>query len=349
MNSTLLQGGIFNDTDTILLNNAPGFLLKFRTPYDGFTFNLEDDCQLYATRGDAVQICIRPQNSSLFIGWTVCPTNIYWNQTCATEKSWTNSVDETTSLSVFNQTATTAYNRQNNSILNVKTVSSPQPVPIDPADFRAIWTKLFDPGDNSTSNDAVMVGSFIFQLGWYLRLYKDQFRDDQQSSLNLLRNFLTVPIQFSTTALQFSNATLQPIFPGAGVFAIPSELETTASAARIQPRFIGKLWTVCAFVGTGGFLVLWAGCILGWILFQKPALFDSSAFPEFDMASKSGSSTQRGLYTISDLTEIEDLASAGSWEITKAMRRKTGRVIETQSRAQNTNHFVFVVTEDTTV
>jgi len=68
LNATLLEGGIFNDTDAVLLNNAPGFGLQFSSPIDGFTFNLKDDCQLYAVRGDALQICITPKDSSLTVG-----------------------------------------------------------------------------------------------------------------------------------------------------------------------------------------------------------------------------------------------------------------------------------------
>lgn len=68
MNLTLLEGGVFSDTDAVILNNAPGFVLKFRSPYDGFTFNHENDCQLYETFGDAVQICITSNDSSLMVG-----------------------------------------------------------------------------------------------------------------------------------------------------------------------------------------------------------------------------------------------------------------------------------------
>jgi hypothetical protein len=251
-------------------------------------------------------------------------------------------------LSVFREYATTVYDRQNLSILSVETVSSPQPVVIDPADYKAIWTKLFNPSSNTTSDDAVMVNSFMYELGWYLRLYQDEFGDDGQSPLNLLQNFLTIPIQFSTTALQFSNATLQAIFPGAGSFSMPSYLETTASEAQVTPRFIGQLWTVSAFIGTCSILILWAGGILGWILFQKPVLSDPSAFPEFDIVARSGCKTQYG-YTLSEIAHSERLENAGSWAITKAIRGKTGRVIRIQCPGQNTFHLIFVVLGDRTV
>lgn len=68
LNATLLEGGIFDQTDAVLLNNAPGIGLQFSSPIEGFTFNLTNDCQLYGIRNDAVQICITPKDSSLVVG-----------------------------------------------------------------------------------------------------------------------------------------------------------------------------------------------------------------------------------------------------------------------------------------
>jgi hypothetical protein len=280
------------------------------------------------------------------LGWSICPTDIYGNQKCTTDKSWTDfQPDQQTSLSVFRQYATTAYDRQNFSIINVETVSPPQPVVIDPGDFRAIWAMIFNPGSNATSIDAVMVNSLMFEIGWYLRLYKDQFRDDEQSPLNILQNFLTIPIQFFTTALESVNATLQATFPGDDLFPMPSDMETTASAAQITPRFIGQLWVVCAFIATCVVLVLYAGCILGWMLFQKPLLTGPSAFPEFDIVSKSGCSTQQGL-TLTDIAKSEELTNAGTWTITRAVRKKIGRLIRIRFRGETTNHLAFVALPD---
>jgi hypothetical protein len=68
LNETLLEGGIFDHTDAVLLNNAPGMALHFSSPIDGFAFDLKNDCQLYEIRNDAVQICITPGDSSLVVG-----------------------------------------------------------------------------------------------------------------------------------------------------------------------------------------------------------------------------------------------------------------------------------------
>jgi hypothetical protein len=282
-----------------------------------------------------------------FLGWTICPTDKYQTKTCTADKSWINvRPDQQTSLSVFRQYTTTAYDRQNFSIINVQPVSPPQSIAMSPDDFKAIWAKLFDPGSNATSDDAAMVGAAMFELGWYLRLYKDRFSDDGRSPVSLLQNFLAVPIQFSTVGLQFSNATIQAEFPGSGIFPIPSDLETTASAAHITPRFIGQLWAVCVFIAICSVLVLYAGGLLGWILFQKPLLTDPSAFPEFDILSNSGCATEQRR-TLRSLAQSEEPTNAGSWKITRVVREKTGQVVRVRCQGESNYHQVFVLPEDT--
>lgn len=68
LNATLLEGGIFDHADAVLVNNAPGIGLHFSSPIDGFTFDLKNDCQLYGTHNDAAQICITLEDSSLVVG-----------------------------------------------------------------------------------------------------------------------------------------------------------------------------------------------------------------------------------------------------------------------------------------
>lgn len=68
LNETLFEGEIFGDADAVLLNNALGIGLEFSSPYDGFKFDIENDCQSYGTRNDSVQICITTNDSSLIVG-----------------------------------------------------------------------------------------------------------------------------------------------------------------------------------------------------------------------------------------------------------------------------------------
>lgn len=68
LNTTLFQGAIVGNGDAVLLNNASGIGLEFSPPYNGFEFDIENDCQLYGSRNDSVQICITTNDSSLIVG-----------------------------------------------------------------------------------------------------------------------------------------------------------------------------------------------------------------------------------------------------------------------------------------
>ena len=69
LNSTLLEGEIFDNTEVVMLNSAPGFGVTFQPPADNFKFDMENDCQLYGQlRGDAIQICITPNGTGLVVG-----------------------------------------------------------------------------------------------------------------------------------------------------------------------------------------------------------------------------------------------------------------------------------------
>ena len=140
-----------------------------------------------------------------------------------------------------------------------------------------------------------MMQSVMFQLGWYLRLYQDRFPDDQKNPLALLQNFISIPLLFAVTALQWSNATceLDPGQQGCTNFSMPDNLQTTASPATIDPRFLGELWPIALFMGIGSLVLLWHGAILAWIILHpSPLRHVPSDFPDEDTISPVGSGTQ---------------------------------------------------------
>jgi hypothetical protein len=193
-------------------------------------------------------------------------------------------------LTAFWQSATTTYSRQNLSIINTDKTSAAEPYIIGPAVYQAVWDKLFR--DNSTlPEDISMMKSVMYSLGWYLRLYEDDFSGDQQNPMFLLENFLTIPLLFSITAFQWANATCQGLEQQTFCdFIMPSNLITNASAASISYRFMGQPWTVYVFYAVGAVALLWPGCILGWIVLHKSMLkFKPSGFPPIDAALYSGS------------------------------------------------------------
>jgi hypothetical protein len=72
LNQTLLQGNLFGNSDTIVVNQAPGIGLEFWPPDDGFRFDRKKECKIYVgynqTDGDAIQLCIAPYKSHLAVG-----------------------------------------------------------------------------------------------------------------------------------------------------------------------------------------------------------------------------------------------------------------------------------------
>jgi hypothetical protein len=134
-----------------------------------------------------------------------------------------------------------------------------------------------------------MTNSLLFQVGWFLRFMQDEFQHDSYTRLNFLRSVLTVPIQFSVSALQFSNATLSSMNPHFTRFALPDDLEATASEVESTYRAItSQPWTVYAFISTVGCLLLWGLSVFVVVHTQNVDVADTSNFPETDVVSKSG-------------------------------------------------------------
>jgi len=355
LNATLLQEGYFNNSDAILLSQVPGIGVKFWPPPASFTFDAQNDCQILGQAlGDGIKICITSKDSYLVvgkrttsllssitsnemrIGWTICPSDVYLHQTanynCSTNRTWTESIDEMTAFSAYWQNATTAYAGQDFSILHVELHPSPQPYIIDPSLYRALWTKLFN--DNTTlPEDLLMMNSFMFMLGWSLRLYQDRFNPDRQNRLNLLQNFLTIPLQFGTTAFQSANTTCQSPHPNCATFLMPQNLTANASSAQIQHQFRGKHWTMALFMAIGGAVVLWAGSVLGWILVHKdPLRFIPSGIPDLDSATLSGTSLEPSGRTFAHAAQAELPPNPGTWSARKFCKQKTLRVEKSENQ-----------------
>ena len=178
-----------------------------------------------------------------------------------------------------------------------------------------------------------MMKSFMFSLGWYLRLYQDRFHDDKETPSALLRNFLTIPLQFATTALQWSNATCPSPLLGCEKFPMPLNLTASATSAQIQHRFKGKLWTLVLFMAIGGAVVVWIGSMLGWILVHKdPLRFNPSGVPDLDFASLAGRSPESGGRNFAQAARDELPPNPGTWSAREFCKQKRLRVEEREDQ-----------------
>ena len=219
LNSTLLNGTTLDNPSTILINNAPGYQLEFFSTQPDYAFD-PNDCTTYGEeRGQGLNLCVGSNRSTILagfpselvcvdLGWSVCPSDLYLTGNCFVDTNWRYPLEQT---NVFKRHSTAAYDRRNLSILSVDSLSAPEVVEIDPRDLRSLFAKTLTPGPNATSDDTEMTNALLFQLGFVLRLTQDDFSDDKESPLNLLRGFLTIPIQFSTIAWQWVNATSFPL------------------------------------------------------------------------------------------------------------------------------------------
>ena len=158
--------------------------------------------------------------------------------------------------------------------------------------------------------------------------------------MDLLRGFLTVPIQFSTLVWIYVNATAPQ--SAEGPYALPHDFETTASAAQITYRALVKPAYVYAFISVSAFLLLWSVSVFAYMFSQETVAPNTSSFPEVDMSSKlvydSGDSyrrhTQNGsdrsvdILGYSSMLRDAGLGNAGTRAIVKAVKNHTIRVAQ---------------------
>jgi hypothetical protein len=69
LNSTLMKGNIFHDTNAIRIDHAKGYLLTYHTLDHTFDFDREKECKLYGQENnDSIQICARAVGQSIAVG-----------------------------------------------------------------------------------------------------------------------------------------------------------------------------------------------------------------------------------------------------------------------------------------
>jgi hypothetical protein len=73
LNVSLLEGGLFNGVEAVVIKDAPGLNVQFSRPPANLSFDFQTDCELYSevtsgTQSDGVQLCIQSYGSSLLIG-----------------------------------------------------------------------------------------------------------------------------------------------------------------------------------------------------------------------------------------------------------------------------------------
>ena len=194
------------------------------------------------------------------------------------------------------------------------------------------------PPPHGTPSELATVEALLFQMGFLLRLYQDDYGDDEASPLSFLRGWLTIPIQFYTATLVYANTTASRNgLAGKIDLSLPRDLERTASPALRTARAAAKPWTVFIFVITAGVMILWCASIFIWILVQDTVLPNLSNLGEINFASKSAPlpAAQPGLLDFQSLLRNKNLGIANTADIIKGIKDSALRVGSVQDPANN--------------
>ncbi|KAH9231668.1 hypothetical protein K456DRAFT_1840518 [Colletotrichum gloeosporioides 23] len=317
LNSTILKGGLFNNTESIMIQSAPGMVARFEPVADGFEFDIEEDCNVYQTPlGDALQMCKKQFGDSVAAAPLVSKTL----------------------FTAYRQNATTTYSQKDLSIQHAEPISAPVKVKMSVPDMDLIWNRIFVPRPLSSQLDLESINITIARMAWKYRTYTEFFPDNEMH-VELLQNFLSVPLQFAITAMQYANYTLA--LP-ADKRTFPPELLTTATGGRSIKRFVSQPWTVLVFIAAGSSVVMLTGFGFWWILKQPNPLPKSSGIVELDFISRL-SDLQKHDHTDQDSPErfselVYDIRSKkqhSAWHIIKALRKRRLELTQMEVAAES--------------
>jgi hypothetical protein len=103
-------------------------------------------------------------------------------------------------MTTYKQYATTAYDRQNFSIIDVRPTADLEQMPLNASDYITIFKKIMTiPTSPISQTDRADIESLVYSLTWLQRNYTGSFPDDQNSLVTNLHNFLAIPMQFTIT------------------------------------------------------------------------------------------------------------------------------------------------------
>lgn len=361
LNVTFLNGTNLPDSSAVIINNAPGYQVEFFPIDPSYLFD-PHDCSIYGEeREDGFQVCVASENSSLLagmyneslvwpdlVGWSICPSPQFYTGQCYADLNWTYTLQQATAMKVFKRYSTVAYDRHNLSILSIESISPPQLVELSAPDYRYLFNSIFTPKANATSVDTEMINSLLYQIGWGLRIVHDEFREDTYSPLSFLRGVLAIPVQFTVTAWQFVNATAFSLDPQSSEFALPPDLEVTASSAESTYRALStKPWTVYFFMGLVSLLVVYGNLFFVFLYSQRATVPNTSAFAEVDTSSKSAYPPTQLVRPVRDYSSAlreAGISNAQTTKIVQALERKRIRLIEMDSALPDEKFLLLAVT-----
>ncbi|CZR67500.1 uncharacterized protein PAC_17399 [Phialocephala subalpina] len=237
--SALSDAGVPPAEGAVIIHDAPGYHMEFTST--NYAFNNSTDCI------------------------NICPFDVMLKADCDSDSTWHTTPATSLVLSLFQRTATVAYDKSNFSILSIEHISTPTVAthPNITADFQRMFSVMY-PEVANILNDiagAIVDPSSIFpELAYWASvycvqsevssanwLYQNGFPTWVTGERDILAGFLAIPIQFGTLLWQWVDWK-----------DMPATLQTQASRATATYRARVKLWTVELFAAIVFGIVLWA-------------------------------------------------------------------------------------------
>lgn len=160
--------------------------------------------------------------------------------------------------------------------------SEPQRIFLNASEYLAITKRVLIPRSSESQVDSTNINALNYFLTWAHRTYRYSFPDDRNTLISTLHNFLAVPLQFTVTAVQFSNYTAGQL--GLGSFPMPNDTITVATSGRSSSRLFIQPWAGWLFIaGNLALLVFVLGGIL-FMLLQETKLPQTTGVDELDFA-----------------------------------------------------------------
>lgn len=186
-------------------------------------------------------------------------------------------------MTAYKQFTTTSYDRQNSSIIDVQMTSEPKRTFLNATEYLAIAKRILIPTTFESEVDRTNINALNYFLTWAHRTYRYSFPDDKNTLVTTLHNFLAVPLQFTVTAIQFSNYTTSG-HRGVGLFPMPNDTITVATSGRSSSRLFIQPWAGWLFIaGNLALLAFVFGGIL-FMLLQDNKLPQTTGMDELDFA-----------------------------------------------------------------
>jgi hypothetical protein len=193
---------------------------------------------------------------------------------CISDQNYTNTLDATITLGLYQRIATVSYDKTNFSIIDVRNIENYTSSTSEELilDFQKMFTIMYPPLSNIIDEvtGIVLHPSEIWpDLAYWSSVFCVQseltaakwleihgFPTYSEGKQDLLEGLMTIPIQFGTMLWQFVD-----------IKGVPSTLNTTANFSTVTYRPRSPIWPVALFATMVFSLVLWAIACLIYIHF----------------------------------------------------------------------------------